>query len=245
MTFTQLFCIAAAWLIGGFIHGVTSIGGGMIAMPVVTFLTSPSDAILISCLTGFIIPLALAIIYRRHILWREVLFLSLGCLPGIPAGIALFTAVSGPALLFGVGSMLIFFVVWQYLSRKVRPTLPYHPISAFIAGVAGAFITSCTSLGGPILAVYAALRGWEKEHALASTSMFFNLLNVGLIFGQWHAGLYSQSLITAVSVSLPSAVLGVLISIPVVKRMPQQAFRKLLLGMILLSGFVLLYRSLI
>ena len=53
MTFAQLFCIAAVWLLGGFIHGVTSIGGGMIAMPVVTFLTTPRDAILISCLTGF------------------------------------------------------------------------------------------------------------------------------------------------------------------------------------------------
>ena len=245
MTFAQLACIAAIWLLGGFVHGVTSIGGGMIAMPVVTFLTTPRDAILISCLTGFIMPLALAIIYRRHILWREVIFLALGCIPGIPAGLVLLTTVSGPVLLFGVGVMLIFFVSWQYLSRRMRPALPYKPLYAFIAGVAGAFLTSCTSLGGPVLAVYAAFRGWEKENALASTSMYFNFLNVGLIFGQWHAGLYSESLIGAVSVSLPSAVLGVLISIPVVRRMPQQAFRKLLLGMILLSGLVLIYRSIV
>ena len=243
MTFTQLFCIAVSWIVGGFVHGVTSIGGGMIAMPVITFIASPREAILISCLTSFIIPVALAIIYRRHILWREVLFLSLGCLPGIPAGIALLTAVSGPALLFALGLMLIFFVAWQHLSRRVRPGLPYRPLYAFLAGTAGAFLTACTSLGGPVLAVYAAFRGWEKEKALASTNMFFNFLNLGIILGQWQAGLYSMSLMGAVAVSLPSAMLGVAISILVVRRMPQQAFRKLLLGMILLSGLTLIVRS--
>ena len=243
MTFVQMFCLGAAWLIGGFIHGVTSIGCGMIAMPVVTFLTTPKEAILISCLTGVIIPLVITIIYRRHILRKEVLWLSLGCLPGIPAGTALLTTVSGPVLLFGLGVMLIFFVAWQYFSRSVRPRLPFTAATAFLAGTAGSFFTACTSLGGPVLAVYAAFRGWEKEKALASTSMYFNVLNAGLVFSQWKAGLYSSGLIDAVAITLPCAVLGVLLSIPVVRHMPQQAFRKVLLIMILISGATLLFRS--
>ena len=58
-------------------------------------------------------------------------------------------------------------------------------------------------------------------------------------------GVGGEVAVRNLSVSLPSAVLGVLISIPVVRRMPQQAFRKLLLGMILLSGLVLIYRSIV
>ncbi len=243
MTFAQMFCLGAVWMLGGFVHGVTSIGGGMVAMPVVTFLTEPREAILISCLTGVIIPLVITIIYWRHILWREALWLSLGCLPGIPAGTALLSVVSGRVLLFCLGIMLLLFVSWQHFSRNIRPTLRFTPASALLAGTAGSFLTACTSLGGPVLAVYAAFRGWDKEKALASTSMYFNVLNAGLIFSQWRAGLYSVGLVDAVVITLPCAVIGVLLSIPVVRHMPQQAFRKFLLIMIMISGAVLIFRS--
>ena len=243
MTSLQLFFIAVAWLLGGFVHGVASVGGGMVAMPIVTSFTGAREAIIISCLTGLIIPLALAVLYRRHILLREVLWLSAGCIPGVPAGVALLTVLSGPVLLFGVGAMLIIFVLWQSLSHSVRTTMAFHPAPAFLAGFAGAFVTACTSLGGPILAMYAAFRGWKKEETLASTSMFFNIMNLGLIFLQWKAGLYSADLLGAAALSLPCAVAGVLISMPVVRVMPQKTFRRVLLLMIFISGLVLVGRA--
>ena len=127
----QLFFIALAWLLGGFVHGVAAVGGGMVAMPIATTFTGAREAILISCLTGLIIPLALSVLYRRHILLREVLWLSAGCIPGIPAGVALLTVLSGSVLLFGVGTMLIVFVLWQMCSHSVRTTLPFHPAARF------------------------------------------------------------------------------------------------------------------
>ena len=243
MTSLQLFFIALAWLLGGFVHGVAAVGGGMVAMPIATTFTGAREAILISCLTGLIIPLALSVLYRRHILLREVLWLSAGCIPGIPAGVALLTVLSGSVLLFGVGTMLIVFVLWQMCSHSVRTTLPFHPAAALLAGFVGAFVTACTSLGGPILAMYAAFRGWGNEQTLASTSMFFNIMNLGLIALQWKAGLYTAELLGAVALSLPCAVAGVLISMPVVRRMPQKTFRKVLLAMIFASGLMLLGRA--
>ena len=243
MTALQLFFIAFAWLLGGFVHGVASVGGGMVAMPIVTCFTDAGDAIVISCLTGFAIPVALSVLYRRRMLRREVLWLSLGAVPGVPAGVALFTVLSGPVLLFGVGVMLMVFVLWNASSHRCLAAFAFHPAAAFLAGFAGAFITACTSLGGPVLAMYAAFRRWGKEETLASTSMFFNVMNLILLFTQWKAGLYSSELLDAVAVSLPCAVLGVLASLPVVRRMPQQTFRKVLLAMIFVSGLLIIGRA--
>ena len=91
--------------------------------------------------------------------------------------------------------------------------------------------------------MYAAFRRWGKEETLASTSMFFNVMNLILLFTQWKAGLYSSELLDAVAVSLPCAVLGVLASLPVVRRMPQQTFRKVLLAMIFVSGLLIIGRA--
>ena len=153
------------------------------------------------------------------------------------------TRLSGPVLLFAIGVMLLFFVAWQTLSHHVRAALPFHPAAAFFAGFLGAFLTASTSLGGPAVAVYAAFRGWEQKNALASTSMYFNVVNGSVVLMQWHSGLYDQGVFDAVSVSLTAAVVGVLISIPVVRHMPQAIFRKLLLLMIFASGLTLVGRA--
>ena len=91
--------------------------------------------------------------------------------------------------------------------------------------------------------MYTAFRGWEQKNALATTSMYFNFVNASIIVMQRKAGLYSSAVYDAVSISLTFAVIGVLISIPVVRRMPQETFRKLLLLMIFISGVTLLSRS--
>ena len=238
-----LFWLAFAWLLGGFVHGVTSIGSAMVAMPLMTFLTGPKESILISCVSCGVAPLALSIIYRKYILWRETIWLSLGCVIGIPAGVAMLTRLPGPMLLLAIGVMLIFFVAWQFLSHKVRASMPYHPAVAFLMGLVGAFLTASTSLGGPAVAVYTAFRGWEQKNALAAASMYFNFVNGSIVIMQWMAGLYTDAVLDAVAVSLPAGVVGVLISIPVVRHMPQEAFRKALLFMILISGVMLVGRS--
>ncbi len=243
MASAHILWLAFSWLLGGFVHGVTSIGASMVAMPLITFITAPKEAILIACISSGVVPLALSIIYRRFILWKETLWLSAGCLIGIPAGVAMLTRLSGPVLLFAIGVMLLFFVAWQTLSHHVRAALPFHPAAAFFAGFLGAFLTASTSLGGPAVAVYAAFRGWEQKNALASTSMYFNVVNGSVVLMQWHSGLYDQGVFDAVSVSLTAAVVGVLISIPVVRHMPQAIFRKLLLLMIFASGLTLVGRA--
>ena len=243
MSFLSLVWMAFAWMLGGFIHCVTSIGCAMVAMPLISFVVDARESIIIACLAGGFVPLMLSVIYRRHLLLRETLWFGLGCLPGIPAGTALLAALPGRALFFGISVMLLFFVAWQMLSHRVRPTLPFHPAIAFVIGLACSFLAACTSLGGPVLAVYAAFRGWQKEAALATTSMDFNILNAGLVLCQWQAGLYTPEVIDAVLVSLPASMLGVFISIPVVRRIPQELFRKLLLLMVLGSGLILLGRA--
>ena len=232
-----------SWVLGGFVHGVSSIGGAMVAMPMMTFTTAPREAILIACMASGVIPLALSILYRRHILRRELLWLALGAIPGVPAGVALLTTLSGPVLLVSVGALLIFFVLWQMFSHRVQGALPFHPLTAFLVGTAGAFLTACTSMGGPVFAVYAAFSGWKKEEALATTSMTFNVVNASIILLQGQAGLYSDFVLHAAAIALPCAIVGVLISLPVVRIMPQETFRKVLLAMIFLSGLVLLGRA--
>ena len=239
----NVFWIAFAWLLGGFVHGVTSIGGAMVAMPMLTFITGPKEAILIACISSGIAPLALSIIYRKYILWKEMVWLSLGCIVGIPTGVAMLTRLSGPVLLLAIGVMLMFFVAWQFLSHKVQASLPYHPATALAVGIVGAFLTAGTSLGGPAMAVYTTFRGWEQKTALATTSMYFNFVNGSIILMQWKAGLYTDAVYDAVTVSLTFGVIGVLISIPVVRHMPQETFRKLLLLMIFISGALLVGRS--
>ena len=44
--------VAVAWMVGGVIGGATGIGAIMVAMPIMTTVLSPGEAVLVSCLTG-------------------------------------------------------------------------------------------------------------------------------------------------------------------------------------------------
>ena len=63
---------------------VTSIGAAMVAMPLITFIASPKEGHSHRCISSGVAPLALSIIYRRYILWKEMIWLSLGCIVAFP-----------------------------------------------------------------------------------------------------------------------------------------------------------------
>ena len=153
------------------------------------------------------------------------------------------SVLSGTVLMLTIGVLLIFFVSWQFFSHKVRATLPLSSRHGAHHRHRGRVPYRQHKPRRPHPRVYTAFRGWEQKNALATTSMYFNFVNASIIVMQRKAGLYSSAVYDAVSISLTFAVIGVLISIPVVRRMPQETFRKLLLLMIFISGVTLLSRS--
>lgn len=236
----------AIWFFGGLLTGLTSFGGNLFAIPLLTLAMSARDAILLGCLCGGVTILALTILYRRQLLWAETLCLGLATLPGVPLGVA-FLQQAGPRLLMlAAGMSLVLFLFWQALSSRLH--VAEKPVARWWCvplGFAAGLMMGAVSMGGPPLVLYAYLRRWGKENTIGGTCLAALVAMLAVVPAQWEAGLYTPALLkTALSGALAS-VGGILASMPLVHRMKAALFRRLLLVMIALSALMLLVRGLL
>lgn len=232
----------AVWLFAGFVNGVTSFGGNMVAVPFISLAMDPKDAILFACLTGVSITAALAFLYHSALPRLEFILACLSGAVGIPFGVWMLQVASVRVLLFLSGAIILVFLLWQFLGRKIRREgrIPLWCIVPM--GMLSGFFLGCTGMGGPVLAMYAVLRGWTKEETLATMNTQAALVMLFMIFLQWREGLYTAEMLHGAAWGMPCAVIGVLLSIPVIRRLDAQLFRKGLLAMLALSTLMLFWR---
>lgn len=107
-----------AWLLGGFVSGLTGIGGAMLAVPLAAMFIPMHDVILLSCILNLAMDGTLTCIYLRHCRFSALAPLLAGAIPGAFIGLVILQAVSGRILQGGVGLLLLSYVCWQFFARR-------------------------------------------------------------------------------------------------------------------------------
>ncbi|WP_206215179.1 sulfite exporter TauE/SafE family protein [Desulfovibrio sp. ZJ200] len=232
------------WFFAGVLTGLTSFGGNLFAIPLLTLAIPVRDAILIGCLCSTVKVVTLAFLYRRWAPWREVVFLGVATLPGVPLGVAFLQYAGSRLLLFAAGAGLVIFLLWQFVSGRLH--VAEKPISRWWSvplGLAGGIMMSAVSMGGPPVVLYAYLRHWSKESTICGGSLTVIITMLFLLPAQWNAGLYTVPILKDALFAALFGVCGILVSLPLVHRINILFFRRLLLGIIALSAFMLLMRG--
>ena len=103
--------VFVGWLLGGIIGGATGIGAIMIAMPILTMVLAPGDAVLVSCLVGLYGCIHLALAYRRDCKWADIRDLGIGVVPGCVVGVLALKIASVRSLELMISVMLAVFVL--------------------------------------------------------------------------------------------------------------------------------------
>ena len=236
------FCLI--WLLAAVLSGLTSFGGNLFAVPLITLALPPREAILFGTLAGSAIFLGMAVVYVRHVLWRETAALTASALLGIPLGVWFLANAGARALLLAAGSALSLFLLWQFGSRYLRKS--ERAVPAWCAapfGLLSGIMMSAVSFGGPPLVLYAFLRHWGKTETLGTV----NAVSIGImafvIPWLWHKGLFTGDLPLLGAAGSIAAFAGIAMSVPLARRLPTGFFRRLLLGMLVLSAIMLFWRG--
>lgn len=233
------------WLIAGFVAGVTSFGGNLVAVPFVTLAIDPKDAILAGCISGTAVFASLCLVYRANILWRETFMLTAGACCGIPLGIWFLANAGASAILLAAGTAIILFLVWQFTSHRLdtcTKSVPSRvaPIFGFVSGI----MMAAVGMGGPPLVLYTFLRQMTKEQTLGTV----NAASVAFMFfvlpWQYFSNLFAPTSLWLGISGAVFAIIGIAASIPVVKRINVKVFRLLLLTMLAISAVTLVCRAL-
>ena len=161
-----------AWLLGGFVSGLTGIGGAMLAVPLAAMFIPMHDVILLSCILNLAMDGTLTCMYLRHCRFSALAPLLAGAIPGAFIGLVILQAVSGRILQGGVGLLLLSYVCWQFFARRSGRERSSWAVGS-IAGLGAGVLGTAISFDGPPAGAYALWCGWEPRQALGTLGVFF------------------------------------------------------------------------
>jgi hypothetical protein len=232
------------WLIGGFVSGVSGIGGAMVSVPVVALFIPIQEVIPLSCILNLVMDSCIAAMHFRHCRFPALLPMIAGSVPGALAGLFILQVVTGSVLQGAVGALLLFYVYWQQHSRITQAggeSWTRGGAAGFGAGLLGTAI----SFDGPPVGAYGLYAGWSPRVFLGTLGVFFVIRASMTCILQASAGLYTDTVLGYAAYGIPATILGTLCSFPVVRFINQAVFRRVLLCIITLAGIVCLVRSLL
>ena len=238
---TDLF-VFFAWILGGFVSGVSGIGGAMVAFPFLAMLLPVHEAIALTCIVNMVMDICLASLHFRFCRVSALWPMLLASVPGSFAGLYILQICSGPVLQGAVGLLLLYYVYWQKTFRA-RGTIAHPRALGAVAGFGSGLLGTAISFDGPPIGAYGLCMGWEPRVFLGTLGVFFVIRGSLTVILQATAGFYTPEVLGYALYGAPGVILGTLLAFPVAKRIPQETFRKVLLVIIGVAGAVCLVRA--
>jgi uncharacterized membrane protein YfcA len=189
---------------------------------------------------SLMISLFIAIRYRARIRWPILARLILPfALLGFPFGLVLFYHGGGGFLKALFGAVVILLSAAELVRILKARIRPLHPLAARALLVAGGFIQGLFASGGPIIVYVVGREVEEKGEFRATLSFLWILLNFALVASYTVEG----ELNTMALWTLPPMVLGLLLGEWLHNRIDQHVFRIAVYLLLLVSGLLLVARS--
>lgn len=231
-----------AWLVGGFINGVTGVGIAIIALPIMAISVEIKVAIAASSILVCFVSAYMTIIRWRFGNKETAGMMIAGSIPGIVAGVAVLYILSDIVLQFAIGLFLLLYVAWQMFPNNAVCTNSKK--NSLIAGFLSGFCGASTSFSGPPIASYMLLLKWEKYLACGTMSLFFFPMTFIACIAQAVAGFYNDPAVwQATLVGVPGTVVGMVIGSRMMDKFSPEFFKAALLLLIAFAGVACLYFS--
>ena len=169
---TDLF-VFFAWILGGFVSGVSGIGGAMVAFPLLALVIPVHQLIALTCIINVVMDGCLAGMHFRHCRLSSLWPMLAGSVPGSFAGLYILQICSGAVLQGAVGLLLLYYVYWQMTYRAAQGPVSHPQMLGAAAGFGAGLLGTAISFDGPPIGAYGLCMGWEPRVFLGTLGDFF------------------------------------------------------------------------
>ncbi len=233
------------WFLAGAITGLSGMGGGMLAIPVLSGFMTSTTLFPVACLVCTVITIYMAWLYHKDCSYPIVKRFLIGAVPGAFVGVNLLLHVKAEYIQLLAGSAMLFFVylkLWH--SKKTFVQGKESLFKSILVGFGSGVLNTSISIGNPPLAAYALQLNWTPAQAIGIMSVFGTLAFLVACTFQASAGLYTAEIIElAISGSI-AAILGVMSATPFGKKINQKTFQLAVLLIIAGGGITCVWRGL-
>lgn len=225
-----------------FIRSAFGFGEALIAVPLLSLVIPVRDAAPVAVLLSITIAGLIVLQDWRHIHVRNAISLFLATLVGIPFGLLLLTMVRESIVKGLLACVIIMFS--SYLLISERPPLLSSNRLDWLFGFGAGILGGAYGMNGPPLIVYGTLKRWSPQHFRATLQGYFLPASTVVMGGYWKTGLLTSEITHLYWLSLPGALLAILLGRMANQRMQGTAFIRFVHIGLIVIGIVLLMQSL-
>ena len=149
-------------------QAITGFGSALLAVPFLTIIAGPRPAVAAGLMVAVLLSIGVAVVERRHVLWRPVLLMGASGIVAAPAGLLLRT-LSDRDLTLLICTVLLISAVLLTVQIQLPPTDP----TTISAGLLSGTLLTSTGLNGPPLAVALAAQAHPPRTSRATLAMVF------------------------------------------------------------------------
>jgi hypothetical protein len=226
--------------IAGLVQGTSGFGFGLVAVTFLSFVMNIKDASVGLVLVSLSINIFIFWRLRSAFRFERIMPLLISSLAGVPLGVLILIKADENILKRILGLILIIAVIQGLFPRLRRKR--WHawwlgiPCGLFSGALSGAFAT-----GGPPIVAFLSNQNFGRLRYVASVQL---VLGVSAIIrflcltinNSLNIKLLSLSLIGAVA-----AVSGAFIGLHILKKINQELFRKIILGILMIMAFMYIF----
>ena len=245
MTHEVLLSVVLGTSIAGFVQGLSGFAFGLVAMSVWAWSIEPQLAAPM-VVFGSVVGQLLAFGTVRHSFdVRRAMPFIIGGVFGVPLGVLLLRHVDARLFRGAVGCFLVIYCSVMLLVRHLPSVTVGGRILDGIVGWIGGVMGGLGGLTGPAPTLWCVMRGWDRDSQRA-VFQSFNLVMQVLTLGVYAAsGTLNFRMAGIFAVMVPTSILPTLAGVRLYRRLGTAGFQRLVLGLLLISGLMLvasLYR---
>lgn len=238
----HLLVLLAGAVVAGFVQGLSGFAFGLTATSIWVWWLPPQLIAVMAvfgALTGQVIA---AVTTRRAIGWARLGPMLVGAAAGLPFGLWLLPRLDAEWFRLFVGLLLAVWCPLMLVSHRL-PRVPGGRVGDALAGLAGGVTGTIGGFTGPLPTLWATLRGWPKDE-LRSVIQNFNLVTLAVIFASYLVtGAVKPGMAIGFAFVAPALVIPVLLGAKLYAGLSPEAFRRVVLTLLALSGVALLVRA--
>lgn len=236
--------IAVGAVVAGFVQGLSGFAFGLVAMSIWAWSVEPrlaASLAVFGALTGQVIA---AVTVRRGFDWGRLTPFLAGGLVGVPIGLWLLPRLDVPLFKALLGTLLVVWCPAMLAAARLPRVTAGGRVGDVLAGTAGGVMGGVGGFAGAVPTLWCLLRGFERDTARAVVQNF-NLAMLSVAFiGYLASGFVTLAMAPLLGLVAVAVLVPVLLGARVYIGLSEQAFRRIVLVLLTLSGIALLVSSL-
>ncbi|CAL78435.1 conserved hypothetical protein; putative membrane protein (permease) [Bradyrhizobium sp. ORS 278] len=233
--------LSAAVFFGAFVSGLAGFAFSAVAGAILLHVLQPLEAVplMMACSVGVQATNLWAL--RRSIRWKESGVLILGGLLGVP--LALWLLHNADARLFQqvFGAAIAIYAGYMLCKPALGSLQPMNKGRTAIVGFGGGLIGGLTAMPGALPTIWCELHGLPKAEQRGLVQPFIAAIQLASLTVMLARQDLSSKVVIDLALSIPALLAGTALGILAFRKVNDALFRKIILGILLISGLLLVY----